>query len=272
MIIIHHHTHATTNKTNMMASTVSASASQINRPFMRRLIPVNDVGVSDSQLKHLKATAVNALRNSPTKSALKKTVKKPEEITTTQQDKERKEQLSPFTATCQPALTGVHDKSQGKRKPNGLQDLQIEFLNSPALDPVTAGSLQSSNSSLSPMTNSPLIVLNTPISNKKKVTFLSTKKMKFQVWYHCQYGQNVHIVGNCPELGDWDITKSVKLEWFPGDVWKASIEFVEDQSKIEYKYILKNDFDENFVIWQPGPNRKLNKTLGEHEILIQDEW
>lgn len=39
-----------------------------------------------------------------------------------------------------------------------------------------------------------------------------------------EYGQRFKIVGNQPQLGDWDVSKAIALKWHDGDLWAANVE------------------------------------------------
>lgn len=34
----------------------------------------------------------------------------------------------------------------------------------------------------------------------------------FELQYNCYYGDCVYVIGNIPELGDWQISKALKLK------------------------------------------------------------
>lgn len=40
---------------------------------------------------------------------------------------------------------------------------------------------------------------------------------------HVPFGQQFAVVGSVKELGEWDATKAVKLEWHEGDDWLATV-------------------------------------------------
>jgi cyclomaltodextrin glucanotransferase len=52
-------------------------------------------------------------------------------------------------------------------------------------------------------------------------------------------GQVVVVTGDCPELGNWDITKAYTLEYINSNTWFAEIPFEESVGKaIAYKYAI----------------------------------
>ena len=54
-------------------------------------------------------------------------------------------------------------------------------------------------------------------------------------------GQDIYISGNVPELGNWDVTKAVKLNWVDSDTWSGPVFFSTSKgSAIQYKYIMRS--------------------------------
>jgi cyclomaltodextrin glucanotransferase len=54
-----------------------------------------------------------------------------------------------------------------------------------------------------------------------------------------QYGETVVVVGDCPELGNWDISKAYPLEYINANTWFGEIAFTESAGKaIAYKYAI----------------------------------
>ena len=52
-------------------------------------------------------------------------------------------------------------------------------------------------------------------------------------------GENVVVIGNCPELGNWDIAKAYGLEYINSNTWFGEIAFNESAGKlITYKYAI----------------------------------
>jgi cyclomaltodextrin glucanotransferase len=56
---------------------------------------------------------------------------------------------------------------------------------------------------------------------------------------HTQPGERVVVVGDCPELGNWDIGKGYPLEYINSSTWFGEIPFDESAGKlISYKYVM----------------------------------
>ena len=57
-----------------------------------------------------------------------------------------------------------------------------------------------------------------------------------------QLGETVVVVGDCPELGNWDISKAYALEYINANTWFGEIPFNESAGKaITYKYVLRRE-------------------------------
>jgi len=54
-----------------------------------------------------------------------------------------------------------------------------------------------------------------------------------------KFGETVAVIGDCPELGNWDINKACRLEYINLNTWFGEIPFNESAGKtISYKYVL----------------------------------
>ncbi len=54
-----------------------------------------------------------------------------------------------------------------------------------------------------------------------------------------QLGEKIVVIGDCPELGHWDISKAYPLEYINSNTWFAEIPFNESAGKlITYKYVI----------------------------------
>ena len=102
---------------------------------------------------------------------------------------------------------------------------------------------------------------------------MSNINLKFQVeCKETQLGEEVYIVGNSNELGNWNVNNSKKLftdsNKFP--IWESHPIQFQSKSQLEYKYIIKNK--SNNVKWENfDGNRSLNcSSLENVEYLIND--
>ncbi|MFD8151614.1 carbohydrate-binding module family 20 domain-containing protein [Streptomyces sp. NPDC059720] len=74
----------------------------------------------------------------------------------------------------------------------------------------------------------------------------------FNVTAHTQWGQQVYVTGNRPELGSWNPDKAVPLSSASYPTWSATV-VLPAKTKVEYKYIVKTVNAP--VTWETGPNR-----------------
>lgn len=72
------------------------------------------------------------------------------------------------------------------------------------------------------------------------------------------YGDQVFVVGNIPELGNWNAEGGFPLQWTDGDTWEGrlSLSNLHAHQQIEYKLVKYTARNGSFV-WEDGENRKL---------------
>ena len=89
---------------------------------------------------------------------------------------------------------------------------------------------------------------------------MSNLNLTFQIrCSETKFGEEVFLLGNCNELGNWDIQKSKKLstdsDKFP--LWESDVVIFPKNLKFEYKYIIKNS--SSGIKWENFQgNRNLN--------------
>jgi len=60
-------------------------------------------------------------------------------------------------------------------------------------------------------------------------------------------GDLVYVVGNCPELGDWDVSRAFRLEYINSGTWQGGLAFEQTAGKqVTYKYLIARE-DTGFV-------------------------
>eukprot|EP00892_Ulva_mutabilis_P005087 jgi/Ulvmu1/2950/UM149_0033.1 len=82
------------------------------------------------------------------------------------------------------------------------------------------------------------------------------KRIFFEVTREVSVGEELMVVGNAPELGEWNCQNGLKLEWHPGHVWKGAAS-VSDLASIEYKFV-KVAEDLSQAEWEQGEDRTAN--------------
>lgn len=76
-------------------------------------------------------------------------------------------------------------------------------------------------------------------------------KLTFQIPHKVMFGQYISLIGS-EMLGNWDVSKSYKMTWCDGDIWKVDVCIdAEEDLDIEYKYVVQNPSGQ-IVRWKPG--------------------
>ncbi len=88
--------------------------------------------------------------------------------------------------------------------------------------------------------------------------------IEFRVKYKTQKGNELYIMGDSEDFGDWK-SKKFKLDWGEGDIWKKVCKYRTDKKNnnnnlIYYKFIVSspNLNDPSKYTWEKGPNRILD--------------
>ncbi|HWU89876.1 MAG TPA: carbohydrate-binding module family 20 domain-containing protein [Kofleriaceae bacterium] len=86
-------------------------------------------------------------------------------------------------------------------------------------------------------------------------------------------GQNIYVVGNIPELQNWNTATAVPLTWLNGmgtrGNWRATVNLPASKP-VEYKYIKKDGA--GTVTWESGANRTLTTGAAGTMQSTMDSW
>ncbi|GBF91286.1 hypothetical protein Rsub_03606 [Raphidocelis subcapitata] len=93
--------------------------------------------------------------------------------------------------------------------------------------------------------------------------------VEFILGHRCAFGERFAIVGDCEELGCWDVARARRLEWHAsdaGDVWSAVLPLPPNRA-IAFKPVVVSDADGSCVAWADdvtgGAGRNLTVTVSE---------
>lgn len=83
--------------------------------------------------------------------------------------------------------------------------------------------------------------------------------VSFSVTWDAGFGNNVHVAGGHPDVGNWSPVDSIKLRWTPGNVWTGQIA-VQKGTELAYKFIARNGASNQYcngtnAVWEADPNR-----------------
>ena len=120
--------------------------------------------------------------------------------------------------------------------------------------------------SLGEFATSPEISMNDSIENAhKKVRKLKQNGSNFSQYnFTCfnsttKIGESIYIIGNTPELGNWDTSKAIKLNPVEYPTWSGYFSNISSNTNnIQWKCIKKNDRSNDVLQWQNGSNNTFN--------------
>jgi alpha-amylase len=81
-------------------------------------------------------------------------------------------------------------------------------------------------------------------------------------------GENIHVAGDCSQLGGWDTSKAPKLDPAAYPVWRLDVALPAGTT-CAYKYIRKNAA--GAVTWESGTNRTLT-VPSTGQLTLNDTW
>jgi len=101
--------------------------------------------------------------------------------------------------------------------------------------------------------------------------------MKLDIKLHCEtfFGQNVFIVGDHPQLGEWDPRNGIRMHCQSPSKWRLSFDIHNESKVLKYKYCILNDLQDagGIPFWEPGKDRELNWASCNGEVeQISDTW
>mmetsp|Transcript_39384 Transcript_39384/g.60205 ORF Transcript_39384/g.60205 Transcript_39384/m.60205 type:complete len:122 (+) Transcript_39384:483-848(+) len=63
-------------------------------------------------------------------------------------------------------------------------------------------------------------------------------RLTLRIKYETKFGEQIAVVGNLPQLGNWNVKKALILKWTPGHVWEVKDLRVTEKPYFMYKYIV----------------------------------
>eukprot|EP00898_Chlorokybus_atmophyticus_P002231 jgi/Chlat1/3008/Chrsp201S00795 len=96
---------------------------------------------------------------------------------------------------------------------------------------------------------------------------------QFNLKHTCDFGESFAVVGSGPQLGDWDPSCAIPLEWQEDGSWAGQI-LLNAGERVEYKYLLQGKGSQ--PSWQPGENLVLALDSitpnGDVVVRVEDPW
>ncbi len=107
--------------------------------------------------------------------------------------------------------------------------------------------------------------VSTSINNNNNNNNNKIEKIVFEMKYQTQMGQELGILGNLNELGNWNQDNALRMQWTDGNIWIKEIEGNNDNIEYKFIFIVNNRVQR----WEDGGNRILN--LKEIKEKIKNE-
>ncbi|MDE7426636.1 MAG: 4-alpha-glucanotransferase [Muribaculaceae bacterium] len=95
-------------------------------------------------------------------------------------------------------------------------------------------------------------------------------KITFSVDYRTNWGENVYIIGNIPQLGDNEFNRAVPMRLEGVETWVASIEVPDNQPSFEYRYMVKHESGAVKNEW--GKGHKYVAGRSAKPVAVYDRW
>lgn len=83
--------------------------------------------------------------------------------------------------------------------------------------------------------------------------------VSFSITTNVGFGNNIHVAGNHPDLGNWNPVAALKLRWTSGNVWVGDVA-IQKGTALEYKFMSRSFASNQFCNganagWEGGANR-----------------
>lgn len=89
--------------------------------------------------------------------------------------------------------------------------------------------------------------------------------------YQIEPQYHLAVVGNQACLGNWDVSKKVKLSEGGYPLWTVRLNTAEIKFPLEYKYLIVETATNEVLAWGGGPNRHIDKIQNSAVNIVNDE-
>lgn len=79
------------------------------------------------------------------------------------------------------------------------------------------------------------------------------------------------IIGNQEALGNWDVSKKIRLDESNFPVWSISLHTNDLKFPLEYKYLIVDTKTDEVLAWGGGPNRRVENADSDKLTVVTDE-
>ncbi|MBR6606845.1 MAG: 4-alpha-glucanotransferase, partial [Prevotella sp.] len=84
-------------------------------------------------------------------------------------------------------------------------------------------------------------------------------------------GQSVAVCGSHPAIGCWNTSRYLKMQYAGQQRWILAVNIADMMLPLEYKYVVVDDSNGDFVAWEEGDNRSTSDSLIEDgQVVVLD--
>lgn len=84
-------------------------------------------------------------------------------------------------------------------------------------------------------------------------------------------GQSVAVCGSHPAVGCWNTSRYLKMQYAGQQRWILAVNIADMMLPLEYKYVVVDDSNGDFVAWEEGDNRSTSDSLIEDgQVVVLD--
>lgn len=91
-------------------------------------------------------------------------------------------------------------------------------------------------------------------------------RVSFRIHYRTDPSQRLVVSGSLPELGNWNLSDALVMQWTDGHIWQAHPTL--SSPKFSYKYVV---IESTGSIWEKGINRQADLSK-MHTRTLDDLW
>lgn len=84
-------------------------------------------------------------------------------------------------------------------------------------------------------------------------------------------GRHFAIIGNQDALGNWDVSKKIRLDEKDFPIWSISLNTTDLKFPLEYKYLIVDTKTDKVLAWGGGPNRRVENADSDKLTIVTDE-
>ena len=95
-------------------------------------------------------------------------------------------------------------------------------------------------------------------------------KISFNINYHTNWGENLYVCGNLPQLGGGDPAQAIGMNLVAPDLWNVEFEFSECPLEFDFYFIVKSKEKESRFEW--GAPHHFHGVKGIENIKIFSAW